>query len=305
MNDLLPDLRYTARSLRRAPGFAIVAILTLAIGVGATTALFSAVNATLLRPLPYSHPEQLVNVRSRLSNGQLTTGLLSPLNLGLFKDPQLSVESAAGFSASPQELTFVGQDGAPTNLLITGVTQGYFDVLGLPHVVGPGFTPEDHAVIGPGAQVVGVLSHRIWIAMFGRDPAVVGKILRVVEIPSGIRVAGVAAAEIDLPHGTDVWLAARTNPRDFGHGLDVVLRARPGTPIDALRERADVLLAEQAKTSPTDVNRLFVMRPLTTAIVGDLGPMLLIVLGATALLLLLACVNVMNLLLARGAVQDA
>jgi predicted permease len=139
--------------------------------------------------------------------------------------------------------------------------------------------------------------------MFGRDPAVAGTMLRTVEIPTGIRVAGVASPEIDLPHGTDVWLAARTNPRDFGHGLDVVLRARPGTPIDALRERADVLLTEQAKTSPTDVNRLFVMRPLATAIVGDLGPMLLIVMGATALLLLLACANVMNLLLARGAVR--
>ncbi|MEO8681068.1 MAG: ADOP family duplicated permease, partial [Vicinamibacterales bacterium] len=211
--------------------------------------------------------------------------------------------NAAGLSASPQELTFVSDGGAPASLLIAGVTEGFFDVLGLPLVAGPGFTHEDHAMIGAGAQAVGVLSHRTWSTIFGRDPAVVGKILRVVEIPTGIRVAGVAPPEMDLPHGTDAWLAARTNPRDFGHGLDVVLRARPGTSIDALRERADVLLAEQAKTSPTDVNRLFVMRPLTTAIVGDLGPMLLIVLGATALLLLLACVNVMNLLLARGAVR--
>lgn len=301
--DLRQDFRTTIRSLRHAPGFAAVVVLTLAIGVGATVALFRTVNATLLRPLPYSHPEQLVNVRSRLSTGQLTTGLLSPLNLGLLKDPQLPIESVAGLSASPQELTLVASDGAPANLLVTGVTDGFFEVLGLPLVVGPGFTHDDHAFVGPDAQAVGILSHRMWSSMFGRDPGVVGKMLRVVEIPTGIRVAGVAAADIDLPHGTDVWLAARTNPRDFGHGLDVVLRARPGTPIDTLRERADVLLAEQAKTSPTDVNRLFVMKPLATAIVGDLGPMLLIVLGAAALLLLLACVNVMNLLLARGAAR--
>ncbi len=306
MNRLPQDLRSAARSLRRAPGFSAVAILTLAIGVGATTALFSTVNATLLRPLPYSHPEQLINVRSRLSNGQLTTGLLSPLNLGLFKDPQLPVENAAGFNPTPNEFTFVDRGGAPINLLFTGVTEGFFELLGVPLVTGAGFTHEDHVPLGPGAQPVqpvGILSHRIWSTMFGRDPAIVGTILRMVEIPPGIRVVGVAPPEMDLPHGTDVWLAARVNPRDFGHGFDVVLRTKPGASIDALRERADVLLTEQAKTSPTDVNRLFVMRPLTTAIVGDLGPMLLIVLGATALLLLLACVNVMNLLLARGAVR--
>ena len=305
MTELWRDLRYAARSLRGSPGFAAVAVLTLAIGVGATTALFSTVNATMLRPLPYADPEQLVNVRSRLSNGQLTTGLLSALNLGLFKDPSLPVQSAAGLSPSPQELTMVGDGSVPANLLVTGVTDGFFGVLGLPLVVGPGFTQEDHALLGPDAAppVAGVLSHRTWITVFGRDPAVVGKMVRVVEIPMGIRVAGVAPPQLDWPHGTDAWLAMRLNPRDFGHGLDAVLRVRPGTHLDALRERADVLLAEQAKTSPTDVNRLFVMRPLTTAIVGDLGPMLLIVLGAAALLLLLSCVNVMNLLLARGAVR--
>ena len=302
MRDLLQDVQYAARSLRHAPAFTAVAVLTLAIGVGATTALFSTVNATMLRPLPYPHPEQLVSVRSRLSNGQLTTGLLSPLNLGLLKDP-LPVERATGFGQSPQEVTLVDASGSPTNLLITGVSEGFFETLGLPLVIGPGFTHEDHV---PGAgppQAVGILSHRIWTTMFARDPSIAGRILRTVEIPSGIRVAGVAAPGIDLPHGTDLWLSARNNPQDFGHGLDVVLRAKTGANIDTLRERADVLLAEQAKTSPTDVNRLFVMRPLATAIVGDLGPMLLIVLAATGLLLLLACVNVMNLLLARGAVR--
>ncbi len=300
MRDLVQDMQYAVRSLRHAPGFTTVAVLTLAIGVGATTALFSAVNATMLRPLPYAHPEQLVSVRSRLSNGQLTTGLLSPLNLGLLKEP-LPVERAAGFGPSPQEITFVDASGSPTNLLITGVGEGFFETLGVPLVIGPGFSHEDHLPGAGPAQAVGILSHRIWTTMFARDPSIAGRILRTVEIPTGIRVAGVAAPEIDLPRGTDLWLSARNNPHDFGHGLDVVLRAKAGANIDTLRERADVLLAEQARTSPTDVNRLFVMRPLATAIVGDLGPMLVLVLGATGLLLLLACVNVMNLLLARGA----
>jgi putative ABC transport system permease protein len=300
---LTHDLRFATRSLLRAPGFAAVAIFTLAIGVGATTALFSTVNATILRPLPYARPDQLVNVRSRLTTGQITTGLLSRLNLGLFDHSQLPVDGAAGMTATPQDVTLVRDDGTPANLLVTGVTAGFFDVFGLPLAVGPGLTLEDHAVIGPGAPAAVILAHRTWTTTFGADPAISGKSLRIVEFPAGVRVAGVAAPAMDLPRGTDVWLASRSNPRDFGHGLDVIVRATPGTPIERLQERADVLLGEQAKTSPTDVNRVFVMKPLASAIVGDLGPMLLIVFGATALLLLLACVNVANLLLARGAVR--
>jgi putative ABC transport system permease protein len=297
------DLRYTARSLRRGPTFTAAATLTLAIGIGATTALFSTVNATLLRPLPYPNPERLVSVRSRLTSGQVTTGLLSPLNIGVLNDPQLPVERAAGLSAQPQDVTLVGTDGSPANMLLTGVTEGFFDVLGLPMAAGRGFTHDDFVPSGPGAPSALVLSNRLWTTTFGRDPSVVGRSLQIVEFPEGVRVAGVAPAEIDLPHGTDLWLASRVDPRGFGHGFDVILRTRPGTDLEGLRERADVLLAELSRTSPTDVGRRFVMRPLTTAIVGDLGPMLLIVLGATALLLLLACVNVMNLLLARGAVR--
>jgi putative ABC transport system permease protein len=300
---LAQDLRYTARSLRRGPTFTAVAVLTLAIGIGATTALFSSVNATLLRPLPYPHPEQLVSVRSRLISGQVTSGLLSPLNLGVLNDPQLPVQRVAGLSATPQDGTLVGADGAPVNVLMTGVTEGFFEVLGLPMAVGRGFIHDDFVPSGPGAPTALVISNRLWTTMFGRDPSIVGRSLQIVDMPAGARVAGVAPAEIDLPHGTDFWIAARVDPRGFGHGFDGFLRLRPGTELERFRDRADVLLTELARTSPTDVGRQFVMRPLATAIVGDLGPMLLIVLGATALLLLLACVNVMNLLLARGAVR--
>ncbi|MGE3273909.1 MAG: ADOP family duplicated permease [Vicinamibacterales bacterium] len=303
LESLASDLRYGARSLRAAPGFTAVALLTLGIGIGATTALFSTVNATLLRPLPYAAPDQLVSVRSRLTTGQVTSGLLSPLNLGLLQNSSLPIDGVAGLSAQPQEAALIGDDGQPVSVLVNGVTEGFFDVLGLPLVLGPGFTHEDHVPLGPGAPSAVILSHHLWTAMFGSDPDIVGKSIRLVEMPTGVRVAGVAAPDMDLPHGTDIWVSARTNPQDFGHGLDIILRTRPGTDLDALRARADVLLAEQARTSPTDVNRVFIMRPLATAIVGDLGPMLLIVLGATILLLLLACVNVMNLLLARGAAR--
>jgi len=172
---LAHDLRYTARSLRRGPMFTTVAVLTLAIGIGATTALFSTVNATLLRPLPYPHAEQLVSVRSRLISGQVTSGLLSPLNLGVLNDRQLPVEHVTGLSATPQDGTLVGPDGAPVNVLITGVTEGFFEMLGLPMAVGPGFTHDDFVPSGPGAPTAIVISNRVWTTAFGRDPSIVGR----------------------------------------------------------------------------------------------------------------------------------
>src|SRR5690242_9844175 len=143
MEILIQDFRYALRKLAGAPAFTAAAVATLAIGIGATTALFSTVNATLLRPLPYPHAEQLVSVRSRLISGQVTSGLLSPLNLGVLNNRQLPVEHVTGLSATPQDGTLVGPDGAPVNVLITGVTEGFFEVLGLPMAVGPGFSHDD------------------------------------------------------------------------------------------------------------------------------------------------------------------
>lgn len=139
--------------------------------------------------------------------------------------------------------------------------------------------------------------------MFGRDPAIVGKTLRFVELPGSTTVVGVASPDMDFPHGTDFWNAMRVDPRGFSHGFAGILRLQPRTQIEALRSAARAAMANVARTSPTDTGREYVMTPLLDSIVGSLGPTLLIVLGATALLLLLACVNVTDLLLARGAAR--
>src|SRR5581483_8204210 len=145
-----------------------------------------------------------------------------------------------------------------------------------------------------------VLSHRVWTTMFGSDPTIVGKTLRFAEGPA--EVVGIAGRDFDLPRGTDFWFALQIDRNNVAHIFDGFLRARPGTTPERLRSELAAVMAELSREFPNTVgSRQYVVEPLTRAIVGDLATTLLIVLAATALLLLLACVNVTNLLLARGA----
>jgi predicted permease len=170
----------------------------------------------------------------------------------------------------------------------------------LPPVLGPGFTNQDFVPSGTGAPTALILSHRLWVTMFARDPAIVGKTLQIAEFPGRATVVGVAPPAVDLPHGTDLWFAQRMNPQETGHIFAGILRMRPGTRIERLRSAAGGQMDGLARTFSIDAGREYVMQPLLSSMVGDLGSTLLIVLGAAALLLLLACVNVTNLLLARG-----
>jgi predicted permease len=303
MDGLLRDLRYAFRQLRHAPLFAATSIVTLAIGIGATTAIFSTVNATLLRPLPYLHSEELVSVRTRLSDGRITTGLLSPVELTALGAPNLPIVRVAGLSNQPFDATLIAPDGTPTQVLLTNVTEGFFELFGLPMVRGRGFTHEEEINPGPGAPLFVVLSYRAWRTMFDADPAIVGKTVRFAEVGAPTTVVGVASPLLDVPRDTDFWLNFRLNPLDVWHGIDAVVRMPSGTRIERVRSELSVVMAGLARTTASDEGREYVVRPLVTAMVGDLGPTLLLVLGAAALLLVLACVNVANLLLARGTAR--
>jgi putative ABC transport system permease protein len=302
-NSVAQDIRYAGRSLRSSPAFTTVAVLTLAIGIASTTAIFSAVNATLLRPLPFPHAEQLVSIRTRFMDGRVTTGLVAPIEIGALNSSQLPITGAAGILGNPFEATLLRDDGTSVELLLSGVTDGLFQVLGIPMTIGRGFTHEDFLRSGPNAPMALVLSDRLWTEMFGRDPSVVGKTVRIAELSVSTTIVGVAGPGMDLPRGTDFWFAMRVNPQDFGHSLEGILRLRPGANVQALRSGAAAAMADLARTLPIDIGREYVMQPLLAFIVGDLGSTLLIVLFATAMLLLLACVNVTDLLLARGAVR--
>ena len=307
---MVQDLRYAFRKLAGAPAFTLAAVATLAIGIGATTAIFSTVNATLLRPLPYRHPENLVALRTRYSDGRVTTGLVAAVEVTRLTEAKGSIEQAVGMSSAPFDVTLLRDNAPPMRASVHFVGEGFFALFGLPMTLGSEFTHDQQTPVtngqdqrqGQGPPPLVVLSHHVWTDLFGSDPNIVGKTIRFAEINA--TAVGVAARDLDIPQSADFWVNARFNPQDVGHGLAAVLRVKPGTSVDRLRSEMAVVMAGLARDFPlSDAGREFVPQPLVNSIVGDLGPTLLIVFASTTLLLLLACVNVTNLLLGRGAAR--
>jgi predicted permease len=311
METLLQDIRVAFRGFRRAPGFPLTAIATLALGIGATTAIFTALSAVLLKPLPYPQPDNLYSLRTALTDGRVTSGLLSGGEIARLNGPNLSIERAAGFQ--PGNLTLLADDDTPSQATVYGVSEGFFELFALPMTLG-GFKHEDHAVFQPPANAppnappqpgplpAVVISARLWRALYHADPQVVGKPIRFVEFSSTI--SGVAPNDFDIPHGADIWLAQRTPATDVNHGQEGFMRLKPGASIERARDEMSTVISGLATDFPaSDRNRVYVSRTLVDQMVGDLGPILIIVMSATGLLLLLACVNVANLMLARGAAR--
>ena len=296
MGTFVQDLRFALRTLRRTPAFPIAAIATLAIGIGASTAIFSTVNAVLLKPLPYPHAEDLYALRTALTDGRVTTGNLSPVEILRLNDPKLSIVRAAGILS--QDVTLLRDDGTPVKTKAYAVSEGFFNLFGLPMTLG-GVTDRPPP---PNAPPGVVISWRMWQDLFNGDGAVVGKPLRFAEVTTS--VAGVAPRRVDTPHGANFWFQIGLDPQGVNHSFEGVMRLKPGTAIDRARSELAGVMAGVARDFPASArSRVYVVRPMVESIVGDLGPILLVVLSATALLLVLACVNVANLLLARGAVR--
>jgi predicted permease len=315
MNTLLQDIRFALRSLRRAPAVPLAAIATLAVGIGATTAIFATLNAVLLKPLPYPNADDLYNLRTTLTDGRVTTGMLSNGEVSRLNDPNLSIVRAAGMQTA--DLTLLHDDGTPQHVKIYGVTEGFFELFGLPMTLG-GFKhehfipppPPPQASSGqaappagpPPAPPVVVISHRVWRTLYHEDSAIVGKPIRFAEVATSI--AGVAPRDFDTPHGGDFWFSQQLDKDDINHFFDGFMRLKPGVSVERVSAEMASVMAGLAKDFPaSDFNRAYVTSRLVASVVGDLGPILIIVMSATGLLLLLACVNVTNLLLARGAAR--
>ena len=304
------DFRHSVRMLRRSPSFSITAILTLALGIGATTAIFSIVNGVLIKPLPYPQPETVVRVGHSALFGTVRTGNFpfAPQWLGTYADNNQTFEELGMWSAGVAAVTGLG---TPEQANTLNVTQGFLPALGVQPAFGRWFSRTDDQ---PGAPETVILSSGYWQRRFGGDPDIVG---RVITIDSRSRqVIGVMPARFSFPGflftgpSADLILPLQLNvgePVLADWGYTALARLKPG--VTVARANADVarmlpIFTEKyggkGTNSLDSLHLLPAVRPLKDDIVGDVGRVLWVLLGGIGIVLLIACANVANLLLVRS-----
>jgi putative ABC transport system permease protein len=295
------DIRYGVRRLRRTPGFTAVAVSTLALGIGASTAIFSAINPILLASLPYPDATRVVSV---LENGRTGAGTFAVARALV---PRTRAFDAIAVSRRWQP-TITGT-GAPERFEGQRVSAAYFAVLGIAPSIGRDFTADDDRLQGPRLVIV---SDAFWRRRLAADPAVAGQAIRLDDTPYtviGVMPAGfenVVAPDADLWTPLQYDAALPVNGREWGHHLLTLARLARGVTIDGASREADAagraLLAERRPESYDPTTR-FSVEPLQASLVRGVQPVLLVIAGAVLLVLVIACVNVTSLLLARGALR--
>lgn len=306
MGSLARDVRFALRALRKSPGFTAVALLTLALGIGANTAIFSVVDAVLLSPLPYPQPERLVAVLQTLPAKGVWNAGLSYLNFSDFAREAHAFEGLAAVRL--HDYTLTGQ-GEPALVVGGSVTATLFPVLGARAMLGRGLTPSDDA---PEAPAVAVLSERLWRERFGADPAVLGKVVTLDARPA--TVVGVMPKTFKTPPEappTELWVTLAHDPvfgdlkqKRAGHYLKIVGRLKSGVSIGQAQAELATIGEGLARQYPAENEGWGVrLLPLAESLVGDVRRALLVLLGAVGLVFLIACANVANLLLARASAR--
>ena len=304
MLTLLREFRYATRLLRKTPGFTFVAVFTLALGIGANTAIFSVVQAVLLRPLPYSHPENLVQIWNTYSLLPAFPQVeLSPGDFMDFHKQALSFSEMAAYVNLPVGFNMTGQ-GEAQRIEARYATSGFFPLLGLEPLVGRNFAPEEDK---GGATPAVMLTHRLWQSRFASNPAAVGSTLLL--DGQGYLVIGVLPASFHLAPTTDVWLPTGLYPDDptshIHHEYSVVARLKPGTTVaQAQSEIATLNRQEEAALPDTHKNWGVLLKPMEDSSAAKMRTSLLVLFSAVALVLLIACANIVNLLLARNATRQ-
>jgi len=311
MGTLLQDIRFGLRVLWKSKGFTAVAVVTLALGIGANTAIFSVVDAVLLRPLSYREPDRMValweNVPAKGGKWRV-----APANFLDWKEQNQVFEEVSAFSASGFNLTGGGE---PEQLRGARVSGGYFGVLGVYPALGRAFSPEEHE---PGKGQVVILGHGLWERRFGSDPNVVGQTITldgdayhvVGVMPAGIYPAWpTTSGKITFdPQQQQYWVpmsfsadwAANRN----SHVLGVIARLRPGVTLDRAQTEMDFIARRLEQEYPAN-NRGAgaVVNPFADEVVGDVRPALLVLLGTVGVVLLIVCANVASLMLAQLAAR--
>jgi len=298
--ELRQDLLYGVRTLVRNPGFTAIALLTLGVGIGATTAIFSAVNAVILRPLAVPDVDRVMLV------AELYEDRPADVSVGNFMDWQAANTARPVFAAigaiNWRNFSLAGEQ--PERILGAAVTADYFGVMGVSPLRGRVFTAEEDR---PGGARVVVLGHRLWQRRFGADPSAVGRVIILNGLPH--TVLGVMPASFDFTNGTeDLWVPAAFTPEQRAqhdeHYLTVYGRLRAGATPEAARSMlAEVQRVLNERYPDANGKRSVHVEPMMRQFIGDARGQLLVILGAVVLVLLIACANVANLLLARGAAR--
>jgi putative ABC transport system permease protein len=305
IDNLIQDLRYGARTLARNRGFAAVAIITLALGIGANTAIFSVVNTVLLRPLPFKDPSSLVWATERFQMTHGAAVVISPDFMG-WKDRNQVFEQIGAFGGGVgANLTGAGE---PVRVHVTSVTAGFFPMLGVQPIAGRTFLPaESHQA----QRHVALLNEALWRSRFGSDPHILGKSVRLDD--DSFTVVGILPSNLRYP-AAEVWTPLALDADFFSphspgwHALTVIARLKPG--VDVARAQSDLQLVTQqmdreypAEAAPFRAHVRVEVLPLHALLVQNVRSLLLILLGVVGFVLLIACANVSNLLLSRGVLR--
>jgi putative ABC transport system permease protein len=297
MTGLWQDVRYAIRALAKAPGITAVTLFTLALGIGANSAIFSVVNGVLIRPFPYPEPDRLVMVRETYGGGEV--GTVSGPNALDWQARSHQFSSLAAWRGVA--VTLVGS-GEPEEMNAGLVSSGFFRTLGVTPIMGRGLLPgEDH-----GQATVAVIGESLWRSRFGADPHILGRTLVLSGTP--YTVIGVAPASLEYPGKTQLWLplgygVGRAKDRD-SHSYDVIARLKPGATVAGAQDDMSAIARALASEYPaTNTGRGATVIPFIDDMVGSIRPALLLLLGAVGFVLLIACANVANLFLARASTR--
>jgi putative ABC transport system permease protein len=310
MNTLWQDLRYGARMLLKHPGVTAIAVLTLALGIGANTAIFSVVNAVMLRPLPYKDPDRLVSLWENVP--KYGRWRVTPANFFDWKKQSTSFEDLAAYGASTMTLTGGGE---PEQLLGTRAAAGYFSVVGVEPILGRSFLPEEYE---PGKGHVVVLGHNFWMRRYGGDQKIVNQAVTldgtsytvVGVMPAGFfPVWNSTAGQISFDESQQqIWTpmsfsAQWANVRT-SHVLGVVGRLKPGISLEQAQAEMNTIGARLEREYATNKGAGIIVNPFLNEVIGSAKPVLVTLLAAVGLVLLIACANIAGLLLAQHATRS-